>query len=165
MSGRLVAMGLDPGLARTGYGVVSASGRRYRVLAGGTIETTKEMSRAQRLRCLNDEVRLLIDEYRPTGVAIEQVFLATNARTAMMTAEARGALLVAVGDLPVREYTPLQVKKRIVGYGKATKLQVQSMVMQMLELAERPSPDDVADGLALALCYLRDAMAMALGRT
>jgi crossover junction endodeoxyribonuclease RuvC len=95
--------------------------------------------------------------YRPCGVAIEEVFFATNAQTAMRTAEARGALLVAAAAVPVRGYTPLQVKKRITGYGKAEKAQVQAMVKRLLRLSEIPKPDDMADGLALALCYLLDA--------
>ncbi|UCF10719.1 MAG: crossover junction endodeoxyribonuclease RuvC [Candidatus Bipolaricaulota bacterium] len=158
MTTELVAMGLDPGLACTGYGIVAVSGQSWRVLSGGTIETSKEMTRAERLRALHDETRGLITEFTPSGIAIEEVFLATNARTAMLTAEARGALLVAAGDLPVRSYTPLQVKKRVAGYGKATKHQVQSMVVQLLGLTELPQPDDVADGIALAICYLRDAL-------
>jgi crossover junction endodeoxyribonuclease RuvC len=95
--------------------------------------------------------------YRPCGVAIEEIFFATNAQTAMRTAEARGALLVAAAAVPVRGYTPLQVKKRITGYGKAEKAQVQAMVKRLLRLSETPKPDDMADGLALALCYLLDA--------
>jgi len=158
MTAHLVAIGLDPGLARTGYGVVASHGRSYRVLSGGTIETPKEMPRSERLRTIYDELGALIEEYTPEGIGIEEVFLATNARTAMLTAEARGALLAAVGQLPVRSYTPLQVKKRIVGYGNASKRQVQAMVAQIVGLAEAPRPDDVADGIALAICYLRDAL-------
>jgi crossover junction endodeoxyribonuclease RuvC len=156
MRGEAVALGLDPGLATTGYGVVRSRGRRCEVLAGGVIETLPTSPRAARLREIHDEARALIEAYRPVGVAIEEVYLATNARTAMRTAETRGALLVAAAGLPVRAYSPLEVKKRITGYGRATKGQVQAMVKELLHLAETPRPDDVADALALALCCLFD---------
>jgi len=151
-----VTIGFDPGLATTGYGVVRMTADGWEVIAGGVIETEKERPRAERLQEIYREARALIREYRPDGVAIEEVYLATNAKTAMRTAEARGALLMAAADLPVRGYTPLQVKKRITGYGKATKSQVQAMVKRLLRLSETPKPDDVADGLALALCYIID---------
>ncbi len=153
----LVAVGFDPGLAITGYGVVQAAETGWRVLAGGVIRTPSDQPRSERLRDLCQEAQELIKEYHPSGVAIEEVFFATNAQTAMRTAEARGALLVAAAAVPVRGYTPLQVKKRITGYGRAQKAQVQAMVQRLLRLPELPKPDDMADGLALALCYLLDA--------
>jgi len=151
-----VTIGFDPGLATTGYGVVRLTDGGWEVIAGGVIETGKERPRPERLQEIYREARALIEEYRPDGVAIEEVYLATNAKTAMRTAEARGALLMAAAEIPVRGYTPLQVKKRITGYGKATKSQVQAMVKRLLRLSETPKPDDVADGLALALCYILD---------
>jgi len=156
MARRIVALGLDPGLATTGYGVVRAMNGGCEVVAGGVIKTDKETPRAERLRTLYHEVLDLIVTYQPTGVAIEEIFFATNAKSAMRTAEARGVLLMAAAALPVRGYTPLQVKKRITGYGKATKIQVQEMVKRLLCLTEIPKPNDMADGLALALCYLLD---------
>ena len=156
MDERLVAIGLDPGLATTGYGVVASTAAGWEVVAGGVIRTDKATPRASRLREIFDEACSLMKEYRPTGVAIEEIYLATNAKTAMRTAEARGVLLMAASGVPVRGYTPLQVKKRITGYGKANKAQVQAMVKRLLCLAETPRPDDMADGLALALCYLLD---------
>lgn len=156
MDERLVTIGLDPGLATTGYGVVRATLHGWEVVAGGVIETDKKLPRSQRLREIFEEARALIDAYQPSGVAIEEVFLATNAKTAMRTSEARGVLLMAASGVPVRGYTPLQVKKRITGYGRANKAQVQGMVKRFLQLAETPKPDDMADGLALALCYLFD---------
>lgn len=156
MKGEAITLGFDPGLAATGYGVVQASSNGWEVVSGGIIETAKGVPRAQRLREIYEEARALISTYHPYGVAIEEVFLAKNARTAMLTAEARGVLLMATVGVPVRSYTPLQVKKRITGYGKASKGQVQAMVKQLLHLNEIPQPDDVADGLALALCYLLD---------
>lgn len=151
-----VTIGFDPGLATTGYGVVQATPSGYRVLAGGVIETPASRARADRLGTLSAEARELVETYRPQGVAIEEVYFAANAKSAMRTAEARGALLIAAAGFPVRGYTPLQVKKRIAGYGRATKAQVQAMVKRLLSLSETPKPDDMADALALALCYLLD---------
>ena len=154
MTSELVAIGFDPGLATTGYGVVHRVDGKWAAIAGGVIKTHKDTPRADRLKILHDEARSLIESYTPIGVSIEEIFFATNARTAMRTAEARGALLMAATGFPVRGYTPLQVKKRITGYGRANKAQVQAMVKRLLSLAETPKPDDMADGLALALCYL-----------
>jgi crossover junction endodeoxyribonuclease RuvC len=154
---RTVAIGFDPGLAVTGYGVVESTDGVWRVLAGGVIRTASDRARSERLGELAREARELVGAYNPCGIAIEEVFFATNAQTAMRTAEARGALLVASAGVPVRGYTPLQVKKRITGYGRAQKAQVQAMVQRLLRLPEIPRPDDMADGLALALCYLLDA--------
>lgn len=154
MTRELVAIGFDPGLATTGYGVVSMAAGKWEAIAGGVIQTKKDTPRADRLRILHQEALSLIEAHTPIGIAIEEVFFATNARTAMRTAEARGVLLMAAAGVRVRGYTPLQLKKRITGYGKATKAQVQAMVKRLLNLAETPKPDDMADGLALALCYL-----------
>jgi len=154
MTDDLVAIGFDPGLATTGYGVVRAADGGWKAIAGGTIETKKGRPRAARLYDIYREARALIELHRPHGIAIEEVFFATNARTAMRTAEARGVLLMAAAGERVRGYTPLQVKKRVTGYGKAPKAQVQAMVKRLLNLSEIPHPDDMADGLALALCYL-----------
>ncbi len=151
-----VALGFDPGLATTGYGIVRGTRSSWEAIAGGVIKTEKGISRADRLHTIYQEARALIETYQPDGVAIEEIFLATNAQTAMRTAEARGVLLMAAADLAVRGYTPLQLKKRITGYGKAPKSQVQSMVKRLLSLPQIPKPDDMADGLALALCYLLD---------
>jgi len=155
-----VTIGFDPGLATTGYGVVRATHNGWEVVAGGVIRTRAGRSRPKRLREICDEARELIDTYRPVGVAIEEIFFATNAKTAIRTAEARGVLLMAAGNLPVRGYTPLQLKKRVTGYGKADKAQVQAMMKRLLCLSEMPKPDDMADGLALALCYLLDLRGM-----
>ena len=156
MSDGPIALGLDPGLATTGYGLVRLAPRGWEVVAGGTIETEAGLPRTERLVEIYREVRALIETYKPIGVAIEEIYLARYARTAMGSAETRGVILLAAHGTPVRGYTPLQVKKRITGYGKANKAQVQATVRQLLGLAELPKPDDMADGLALALCYLLD---------
>jgi crossover junction endodeoxyribonuclease RuvC len=156
MTREFVALGFDPGLATTGYGIVRAVGSGWKAIAGGVIETKKGVPRADRLHTIYREASSLIETHHPDGVAIEEIFFATNAQTAMRTAETRGVLLMACADLAVRGYTPLQVKKRITGYGKAPKSQVQALVKRLLSLPEIPKPDDMADGLALALCYLLD---------
>ena len=156
MSEGLIALGLDPGLATTGYGIVRATKDGWQVIDGGVIRTEKGCARGERLREIYQGARELIATHSPSGVAIEEVYLARNARTAMLTAETRGVLLLATKGLPVHGYTPLQVKKRITGYGRANKGQVQAMVKRLLCLTETPQPDDMADGLALALCYLLD---------
>jgi len=153
----MIVVGFDPGLATTGYGVVRSGASGWHVVAGGTICTRSDVPRAERLGEIHREACALIESHCPDGVAIEEVYLATNAKTAMRTAETRGAILMAAEGLPVRGYTPLQVKKRITGYGKANKAQVQAMVQRLLGLAELPKPDDMADGLALALCFLIEA--------
>jgi|LZCG01.1.fsa_nt_gb crossover junction endodeoxyribonuclease RuvC len=159
MSEGLIVLGFDPGLATTGYGIVCETEDGPKVVDGGVIRTEKGLPRTERLREIYEGARELIADFRPTGIAIEEVYFATNTRTAMLTAETRGVLLLATGGLPVRGYTPLQVKKRITGYGKANKGQVQAMVKRLLSLTETPRPDDMADGLALALCYLFDLSA------
>lgn len=156
MSGEPIALGLDPGLATTGYGVVQLRRDGWEAIAGGVIETPHGSPRAERLAEIYREVKTLIATYQPVGVAVEEIYLARNARTAMGTAETRGVILMATLGTPVRGYTPLQVKKRITGYGRANKGQVQATIQQLLKLSELPKPDDVADGLALALCYLLD---------
>jgi crossover junction endodeoxyribonuclease RuvC len=156
MSREIVVLGFDPGLATTGYGIVRALSQGWEVVTGGVLTTEQGMPRAERLKKLYEEACALIRTYTPDGVAIEEIYLAKNARTAMITAETRGVLLLATDGLPVRGYTPLEVKKRITGYGKATKEQVQAMVKRLLRLRELPRPDDAADGLAIALCYLID---------
>ncbi|MCI2424581.1 crossover junction endodeoxyribonuclease RuvC [Candidatus Acetothermia bacterium] len=156
----LVVLGLDPGLATTGYGIIRAglsTKRGWEVLAGGVITTDKSMEAAARLRLIYTNISALINEFPLTGAAIEEIFMARNHKTLISTAQTRGVLLLATSNIPTREYTPLQVKKRITGYGTATKYQVQKMVQELLRLPEIPQPDDMADSLALALCYCIEA--------
>ncbi len=143
MKDGVVAVGFDPGLAVTGYGVVRSVGQAWEAVSGGVIETSPDLSRTERLKEIHDEARSIIKEHEPVGIAIERVFMAKNARTAMLTAETRGVLLLACTGFPACGYTPLQVKKRITGYGRATKAQVQQMVKKLLNLSEVPKPDDV----------------------
>jgi crossover junction endodeoxyribonuclease RuvC len=156
----LVVLGIDPGLATTGYGIIRSSpstNRNWEVLAGGIITTDSTMGVAARLRRIYTDISALINEFPLTGMAIEEVFMARNRKTLISTTQTRGVLLLATSNIPMREYTPLQVKKIITGYGAATKYQVQKMVQELLRLPEIPHPDDMADGLALALCYCLEA--------
>jgi crossover junction endodeoxyribonuclease RuvC len=152
MNTEKVTIGFDPGLATTGYGVIRGCSNNWDVIACGVIRTAQSATHQQRLLEIYRETRSLIERFDPAGVAVEEVFMAKNRRTAMFTAETRGVILLAAWGVPVQEYTPLQMKKRITGYGRASKEQIQTMVKQILGLSKVPRPDDAADGLALALC-------------
>jgi crossover junction endodeoxyribonuclease RuvC len=149
-------LGIDPGLSRCGYGVVHRDGSRLVATAGGVVTTGRQMPLPERLRMMFGELRALVAEVRPDAVVVERVFFQTNARTAMATGQAGGLALVAAAEsgCEVAQYTSNEVKMAVVGFGGATKEQVQRMVAALLGLPEPPSPPDVADALALALCHL-----------
>jgi crossover junction endodeoxyribonuclease RuvC len=149
-------LGIDPGLSRCGYGVVTRRSGALAAVAGGVISTEATMPLPDRLRTLSDELRALVAEFRPESVVVERVFFQVNARTAMATGQAAGVALVAAAEsgCQVAQYTSNEVKQALVGYGSATKEQVQRMVASVLGLAEPPRPPDVADALALAACHL-----------
>jgi crossover junction endodeoxyribonuclease RuvC len=153
----MFVLGVDPGLSRCGYGVVTrrASGGLAAV-AGGVISTPATMPLPDRLRLLAGELRGLVAEHQPRAVVVERVFFQVNARTAMATGQAAGVALLAAAEsgCEVAQYTSNEVKQALVGYGSATKAQVQRMVATLLGLPEPPSPPDVADALALAACHL-----------
>lgn len=155
MASTRTIMGIDPGTARTGWGVIEAAGNKRRFLACGLISTPAGETPARRLRTLAEAVDGLLAEHRPDGVALEKLFFAANAKTAIAVAEARGVILSACAgaSLEVAEYTPMQVKQGVSGYGGADKRQVGQMVERLLGLKEAPKPDDVADALAIALCH------------
>jgi crossover junction endodeoxyribonuclease RuvC len=155
-----VVIGFDPGIATTGYGVVSGSSRgdgRYVARTHGVIETTAETPTPERLAYIHDRVSLLLRHHKPSGAAVEKLFFGRNAPTAMAVGQARGVILLALAQarVPVVEYTPLEVKSALAGFGRAPKAQMQRMIQVLLELDAIPRPDDAADGLALALTYLR----------
>ncbi len=151
-------LGIDPGLATTGYAVLEAGDRRLRVLEAGVIRTPAGAPLPQRLHTLYEDTKRLLRDYRPDAVAMEELFFAQNRTTAMAVAQARGVVLLAAHDVSeMKGYTPLQVKLRIAGYGRAKKPQMQKMMKQLLRLKEIPKPDDAADALAVALCYLLEA--------
>lgn len=152
-------LGIDPGLAVTGYGVVEPRGSGGALIHSGALRQRSTVARAQRLARIFDCVRGLILEYRPDELAIEQQFVAENVRSAMSIGEARAAAMVAAATsgIPVFEYTPAAVKESVCGHGGAPKEQVQQMVLIHLGLTELPGPLDITDAIAIALTRLADA--------
>ena len=148
--------GIDPGCERTGYGCVESNGSRHRIVTCGAIKASPLASFAEKLLQIHARLSLLIAECRPDCVAIENIFYAVNVRSALKLGHARGvAMLAAVeAGVPVMEYTPAEIKRAVVGYGRADKHQVQQMVKLILSLAEVPSPHDAADALAVAICHV-----------
>ncbi|MDA3957733.1 crossover junction endodeoxyribonuclease RuvC [Oceanispirochaeta sp.] len=148
-------LGIDPGLAHAGWGLITHDGMRSRYLAHGVIKTDSKASIADRLLCLYDELSKVIEEYKPGTAGIETLYFAKNVSSAMPVAEARGVLILCMAkhNLTVIDYTPLQIKQAVVGNGRAEKNQVQSMVALILKLKEIPRPDHAADALAAALCH------------
>lgn len=148
--------GIDPGSERTGYGCVETDGSRHRIVSCGAIVTPPFGSFAEKLLTIHSRLTQLIDECRPDCAAIEDLFHAVNARSALKLGHARGvAMLAAVeAGLTVAEYTPAEIKRTVVGYGRAEKLQVQRMVKLLLGLSKPPAPYDAADALAVAICHV-----------
>jgi crossover junction endodeoxyribonuclease RuvC len=148
--------GVDPGSERTGYGCVESDGSRHRIVVCGTIHSPASATFPQRLLAIHARLTTLLQECGPDSVAIESLFHAVNVRTALKLGHARGvAVLAAVeAGLPVAEYTPAEIKRAVVGYGRAEKTQVQQMVKLLLGLAVVPAPHDAADALAVAICHI-----------
>ena len=156
----MIVLGIDPGLAIVGYGVISFSGNReLKLIDYGTIQTKAGTPFAERLSQIADGMDELIDRFQPDAVAFEELFFNTNIKTAIQVAQARGvAVLAAYRKLDeLYEYTPLQVKQAIVGYGRAEKIQVQQMVKTLCNLKTIPKPDDAADAVAIAICHAHSA--------
>ncbi len=152
----MIVIGIDPGVARTGYGVLRRCDPRPVPLTFGCIETGGDSRPSRRLLEIYERVSLLFDEYAPDCIVLEQLFFSRNITSAMHVSEARGVILLAAEEreIPVTEYTPNQVKLAVTGSGRADKHQVQEMVRRLLRLQELPRPDDAADGLAIALCHI-----------
>ena len=148
--------GIDPGSARTGYGCLQTDGSRHRIIVAGVISAPAAATFPEKLLEIHRRLAALIEESRPDCVAIESLFHANNVRSALKLGHARGvAVLAAVeAGLPVVEYTPAEIKRAVVGYGRAEKHQVQQMMKLLLGLSEAPSPHDAADALAVAICHL-----------
>lgn len=148
-------LGIDPGVAIVGFGFIDKLGSKLVPVQYGCIQTEAHTAQATRLQHIYEAMLQLIDKYKPDTIGIEKLFFNRNVTTALTVGEARGVLLLAAvhRGLPVAEYTPLQVKQAIVGYGKAEKRQVQEMVKLFLHLSQIPKPDDVADALAVAICH------------
>jgi crossover junction endodeoxyribonuclease RuvC len=155
----MVVLGIDPGTANTGYGVVARDGARLVALDGGTVETDAALDQGARLAIIHARVVELLDEYRPDALAVEDLYFGTNARSAFAVGQARGVVILAAGQrgLPCSSYTPQQVKAAVCGSGRAAKGQVQRMVRRLLSLAELPAPDHAADALAVAICHANGA--------
>ncbi|MDO4291480.1 MAG: crossover junction endodeoxyribonuclease RuvC [Eggerthellaceae bacterium] len=150
-----IVLGIDPGLANTGWGVVSQCGSRLACVAYGCVSTPAEQPLADRLLKIHDQIGAVVQRFRPSCVGIETVWFGQNITAAFATGQARGAALVACaeGGLDVGEFTPRQIKLAVVGTGSAEKEQVQYMVRKMLALKDTPRPDHAADALAAAVCY------------
>ncbi len=147
-------LGIDPGLRRTGFGVIDVDGPRLLYVASGTIVVPDKLEMAERLKTILDHIREVAADTRPGVAAVEKVFLNTNPSSTLLLGQARGAAMCALADsgLQVHEYTALQIKKSVVGSGRAAKEQVQHMVQRLLSLSGLPSPDS-ADALACAICH------------
>lgn len=157
-------LGFDPGTATTGYGVVEGKGSRLTHIAHGIIATPAGDPFAARLRTIFEESQSLIARYEPDAVAVEKLYFSRNVTTGITVAQARGVIALAseLAGKPIGEFSPLEVKNAVVGYGKATKQQVQDMVKILLCLHERPRPDDAADAIALAICQIHAGKLSAL---
>jgi len=151
----VIVLGIDPGLANTGYGVVARHEGRLVALDGGVIQTSSETSQERRLAEIHASVEALLEEHEPDAMALEELYFGQNARTAFAVGQARGAVMLAAGrrGVPCAGYTPQQVKGAVCGSGRAGKDQVARMVKTLLALAEDPTPDHAADALAVAICH------------
>lgn len=151
----MVIIGIDPGYAIVGYGVLDYTKNRFTTYAYGAVTTPAGTAFPQRLQTIYDEITRLLIKYKPQAMAIEKLFFTSNQKTVIDVAQARGVLLLAAQKcgVAVYEYTPLQVKQSVVGYGRAVKTQVQEMTKNLLKLEAIPKPDDTADALAMAICH------------
>lgn len=150
----LTILGIDPGLADTGYGLLAQKKGALTLLAYGSIKTPKNLGLPLRLKILGQELEKIIKKYQPSKAAVEELFFCNNAKTALAVGQARGVVLLTLikNNLPISEFTPLQVKQGVTGYGQADKKQVQQMIKIILKLKDIPKPDDAADALAVAIC-------------
>ena len=148
-------LGIDPGVATVGFGVIDSAGSKQTLVTYGTVETEAGVSLTHRLDRIYSDVTELITRFNPDSVAVEELFFNTNQKTGITVAQGRGVILLAAfrSGVQVYEYTPLQVKQSVVGYGRAEKRQVQDMTRLLLRLTACPKPDDVADALAIAICH------------
>ena len=148
-------LGIDPGYAIVGYGVIDYEGNKFRTVEYGQITTEAKTELPERLLKIYNELSEIIEKYKPDAMSVEELFFNNNAKTAINVGQARGVILLAaqIRNVRIFEYTPLQVKQAVVGYGRAEKNQVQQMVKMLLSLAEIPKPDDVADALAVGVCH------------
>lgn len=151
----MIILGIDPGYAIVGFGVIEYNSSRFKMLEYGAITTDAGVPFNRRLEIIYDDLTALIEKYRPAAMSVEKVFYNSNAKTVIDVSQARGVIMLAAQKTHTRvfEYTPLQVKQSVVGYGRAEKKQVQDMTKRILSLKEIPKPDDAADALAMAICH------------
>lgn len=151
----MIILGIDPGIAITGYGVINFEGNKFKVVDYGSVITEANQALPERLDAIFKKLCNIIEQYKPDAFAIEELFFNKNVKTALVVGHGRGVAVLSAAqyNLNVFEYTPLQVKQALVGYGRADKKQVQQMVKIILNLNEIPKPDDVADALAVAVCH------------
>ena len=151
----MIILGIDPGYAIVGWGVIEYNGSKFKVLGYGSINTPAGLEPSERLMMVYRGMNEIIQKYKPDQIAVEELFFNTNTTTAILVAEARGVILLSakLAGLTIAEYTPLQVKQAVVGYGRAEKKQVIVMVTSLLGLPAPPKPDDTADALAIAVCH------------
>jgi crossover junction endodeoxyribonuclease RuvC len=151
----MIVLGIDPGLATLGWGVIETDGQRLRLIGYGTVSTEAGTPLPVRLKAIQTGVRDLIQLYKPNDIAFEELFFARNVTTALQVGAARGAAIIAAVEHTqnLYEYTPMQIKQAVTGYGKADKKQIQQMVKLLLSMEEIPKPDDAADGLAAAITH------------
>lgn len=151
----MIILGIDPGIAIVGYSIVECKGNNFKAIDYGCITTDSDLLFPDRIKIIYDKLTEIIERYNPEDLAVEELFFNKNVKTAIKVGQARGVeILAAVNKgMNIYEYTPLQIKQAVVGYGRADKVQVQEMVKLLLNLKERPKPDDVADALAVAICH------------
>lgn len=159
-------LGIDPGYAIVGYGLIKYEANRFGVVDFGAITTPANMPFPDRLQSIYTDLCFLFEKHRPDALSIEKLFFNTNQKTAIDVAQARGVVLLTakINNVPIFEYTPLQVKQSVVGYGRAEKKQVQEMTRQLLGLSAVPKPDDTADALAMAICHAHCSGSLFLNR-
>jgi len=151
----MIILGIDPGFAIVGVGIIEYKGNKFNVLDYFALTTKAHTPIEERLKIIYEGIKETIDRYNPDFIAVEELFFNNNAKTAIQVGQARGVILLAGvnAGVPIYEYTPLQVKQSVVGYGRADKTQVQQMIKAILNLNKVPKPDDVADALAIAVCH------------
>lgn len=157
----MIILGIDPGYAIVGIGVIRYENGKIKPLEYDAITTHASQATSLRLKIIQEDINAYLDKYTPDAVAIEELFFNNNQKTAIAVAQARGVLVAqaAVRNIPIYEYTPLQIKQSITGYGRADKNQIQQMVKLMLNLKQIPKPDDAADALAVAICHANSSHA------
>jgi len=155
-------LGIDPGIATIGFGVVESEKNRHKLIKCGVISTPAHTSLSSRLEQIYDDMLSILELFQPDAVSIEELFFNTNITTGIAVAHGRGVILLACrkAGVQVYEYTPLQVKQSVVGYGRAEKRQVMDMVKRLCQLPAAPKPDDAADAVALAICHARSATSL-----